>query len=283
MLRGSDRSDALRELVDEIIALVLVTANQFVDALARVAILQLVEMRQRHRMNLNAIGDDELDARQADAVARQFPPTKRAARAGDIEHDRRARFWQLLQADFLLGEIEQSVVNKAFVALSAGERHLLAIAQNFCRLSRADDCRNAELAADDRRMTSSPAEVGDDAFGFFQDRTPIGIGHFSDENRAFLESPELARALDAADFRGSNGFADGQTGEQPFAFLPQPISGQRTGFLQRLYRLGPRLHDEKLTAIASSRPFDVHRLFVMLLDRARPFGQTQDFIVVEHE
>src|SRR5438067_5216694 len=178
MLRGSDRGNALCEFVDEIIALVLVTANQFVDALARVAILQLVEMRQRHRMNLNAIGDDELDARQADAVARQFPPTKRAARAGDIEHDRRARFWQLLQADFLLGEIEQSVVNKAFVALSAGERHLLAIAQNFCRLTCADDCRNAKLAADDRCVTGSPAQVSDDAFGFFEDRTPIGIGHF---------------------------------------------------------------------------------------------------------
>src|SRR5439155_26905141 len=91
MLGGSNRGDALREFVDEIIALVLVPASQFVDAPARLAILQLVEMHKRHRMNLNAIGDDELDARQADAMARQFPPTKRPARAGDIEHDRRPR------------------------------------------------------------------------------------------------------------------------------------------------------------------------------------------------
>ena len=240
-------------------------------------------MRQRHRMNLNAIGDDELDARQADAVARQFPPTKRAARAGDIEHDRRARFWQLLQADFLLGEIEQSVVNKAFVALSAGERHLLAIAQNFCRLTCADDCRNAKLAADDRCVTGSPAEVGDDAFGFFEDRTPIGIGHFGNEDAAFLKLAELARAFDAADFRGSNCLTDGQTGEHSLAFFLEPISGERAGFFQRLHGLRSRLHDEDLTGVAISRPFDVHGLFVMLLDRARPFGQTQDFIVVEHE
>src|SRR5205814_5591536 len=100
MLGGSDRGDALCKFVDEIIAPVLVTASQFVDAPARLAILQLIEMCQRHRMNLNAIGDDELDARQADAVARQLPPAKRAARAGDVEHDRRARFRQLFKLTF---------------------------------------------------------------------------------------------------------------------------------------------------------------------------------------
>ena len=132
-------------------------------------------------------------------------------------------------------------------------------------------------------MTGASAQIGDDAFGFFEDRTPIRVGHFGDENGAFLKFAELARALDAADFRGSDCLADGQTGERSIAFFLQAISSERTCLLQRLHRLGPRLHDEKLTAISISRPFDVHRPFIMLLDRARPFGQTQDFIVVEHE
>src|SRR5437773_8784938 len=125
MLRGSDAGDALREFVDEIIALVLVTASQFLNPPARLSILQLIEMHQRHRMNLNAIGDDELDPRQTDAVAWKLPPTKRTAGAGNVEHDRRPRLWQLFETDFLLDELEQAAINETLITFGAGKRHLL--------------------------------------------------------------------------------------------------------------------------------------------------------------
>src|SRR5439155_19250664 len=119
MLRGGDARNALRKLVDEIITLVLVVASQVLDALAHIAILKLVEMHQGHRMNLNAIGNDEFNTRKADSVARQFPPAERAARAGDVEHDRCARVWQFFKTDFFLYEIEQAIVNETFIALGA--------------------------------------------------------------------------------------------------------------------------------------------------------------------
>ena len=224
MLGGSDTGDPLRELVDEIIALVLVAARQFLDAPARLAILQLVEIHQRHRMNLDAIGDDELNPRQTDAVARQLPPTKRGARASDIEHDRRARLWQLFEANFLLGEIEQAVVNKTFIALRAGERHFLAVPQNFCCLTSADNRRNAKLAANDCSVTRATAEVGNDTLRLFENRAPVGIGHFSNEDAALLEFAEIMRAFDATHFCSGNGLADAQTGEEPLAFSLESVS-----------------------------------------------------------
>ena len=87
MLRRRDARNALCEFVDEIIALVFIGARQCLDLPPRLFVFQFVAMHQRHRMNLNPIGDNEFDPRQADAVARQLPPAKRTARARDVEHD----------------------------------------------------------------------------------------------------------------------------------------------------------------------------------------------------
>src|SRR5438067_11198842 len=119
ILRADNASDALRELIDEIVRLVLVPMSQLVDLPTRLVVLQLVEMYQRHRMNLDAIGDDELDPRQADTVARQLPPAKCSIGTRDVEHDRRARLWQFFEARALLCKIEHAVVKEALVALGA--------------------------------------------------------------------------------------------------------------------------------------------------------------------
>ena len=75
-------------------------------------------------------------------------------------------------------------------------------------------------------MASAPAKVGDDAFGPFENRSPIGVGHFGDENASLFEFAEFARALDAAHFCRGDGFANAEAGEKAFAFFLEPISGK---------------------------------------------------------
>src|SRR5207249_266511 len=111
------------------------------------------------------------------AVAWKLPPTKRSARAGDVEQDRRPRLWQFFQTDFLLDELEQAAINETLITFGAGKRYLLAVAQNLRRFTRADNCRNAELATHDGCVARAPAEIGDDPLGFFENRPPIGIRH----------------------------------------------------------------------------------------------------------
>ena len=234
-------------------------------------------------MNLNAIGDYEFDSRQADAIARQLPPAKGAAGACDVEHDWRPRFGQFFQADLFLGEIEQAVVNETLVALGARERDLLALPQNLRRLAGAHDRRDTEFATHDCRVASAPAQIGDDAFGLFENRSPIGISHFGDENAAFFELAEIACAFDTACLRGGYRFSNAKARKQPLSFFLQSISGNRAGFFQGLHRLRSRLKDENLARVAIFRPFDIYGSLVMVLDRARPFCQAQNLGITEHK
>ena len=132
-------------------------------------------------------------------------------------------------------------------------------------------------------MTRAPAEIGDDAFGLFENRSPIRVGHFSDQNAALFELAEFARAPNSTRFRRRDGIANTQTRQQTFAFFFQPISRKRAGFFQCLHRLRSGLKNKNLTCIAVFRPLDVHGLLVMLFDGASPFCQAQNFIVPECE
>src|SRR5205823_11431624 len=112
-----------------------------------------------------------------------------------------------------------------FVALGARERHLLTVLQNPCRLARTDDRRNPKFTAHDCRVASAPAQIGDDAFGLFENGSPIGISHFGDENAAFFELAEIACAFDAARLRGGYRFSNAKARKQPLSFFLQSKSG----------------------------------------------------------
>ena len=124
-----------------------------------------------------------------------------------------------------LGEIEQALVNETFVALGARQRHILTVPQNPCRLAGAHDCRNPKFATHNCRVASAPAQIGDDAFGFLENRPPIGVRHFGDENAAFFELAEIACAFDAARLRGGYRFSNAKARKQPLSFFLEPISG----------------------------------------------------------
>ena len=134
-------------------------------------------MHQRHRMDLDVVADDELHAREADAVGRQPPPAERRRRIGEVEHHLRAGRRQRLRGRASsTSKSARAFVDEALVALGAGDRHLLLVVQHVRRVAGADDRRQAELAADDRRMRGAAAMVGDDRRGALHDRHPVRVG-----------------------------------------------------------------------------------------------------------
>ena len=80
------------------------------------------------------------------------------------------------EIDLLDLELGDALVDEAFVALGAGDGDLLLVVQHVRRVAGADDRRQAEFAADDRRMRGAPAVIGDDRRGALHDRHPVRIG-----------------------------------------------------------------------------------------------------------
>ena len=119
--RRGDRADALREPVDEVRGLVGVPRGHRVDLPlhggreGRVA-------RQRQRVHADPAREDELHAREADAVARQQRLPERVLRVADVEQDLRARPRQRGGIDLLDVEAERARVDASGLAFGARER-----------------------------------------------------------------------------------------------------------------------------------------------------------------
>ena len=65
---------------------------------------------------------------------------------------------------------------------------------------RTDDTRNAQFAADDRRVAGHAARIGNNRFCFLHGRNPVGSGHFRDQNFAFVERINQRRVQDDVRF-----------------------------------------------------------------------------------
>ena len=68
MKGGGDTGQPARKPVDEIFGLVGIAGGQLGDSRFGGLVLQRVVMDQRHRMDLDMSADDELHAREADAI-----------------------------------------------------------------------------------------------------------------------------------------------------------------------------------------------------------------------
>ena len=76
-------------------------------------------MRQRHRMHLDQVADDELHAHKADAVGRQPPPAERRGGVGEVEHDPGAGLRHIVEAQIDHLERGGTFIDEALIALGA--------------------------------------------------------------------------------------------------------------------------------------------------------------------
>ena len=166
-------------------------------------------VQHRHRVHLDVLVDHELHAREADAVVRQKRERKSLLGIGEVQHDLRAWPLKRLEARLLHVKGEFAVIDKAGVALRAGNRDDLAFLERFGAMLGPNDGWNAELTADDGGMAGAPAAVGDDGAGALHHRLPVGVGHVGDQHVAALHAFHLGRAAHQTRGAGADLLADG--------------------------------------------------------------------------
>ena len=185
----------------------------------------------------------------------------------------RSQFPKILTLDV---EVEQAFVDEARIALGAGDRDLLAVAEQLGASLGADDGRQAQLAADDGRVAGPAAAIGDDGRRLLHDRFPVGIGLVGDEHLAVAELMQVLHLLDHAHRPPADLLADAPAADQHPALGPQLVDLDRVRLLLRLDGLGTCLDDEQLACPPVLGPFHVHRRgpaalgAVVVLDQAGP-------------
>ena len=181
---GRNHGDALRKFVDEELRFVVVAGGQVVELRSDRGVFDFVVVEERERMGLDVARDNELLARQADAIVRDEGKREGLFRIGDVHHDLRARAFDLVQIRAFDVEWQPAFVNHR-CPLRAGDGDLLAVFERVVPCSVPTIAGKSELATDDRRVAGASTAIGDDGGGFFHHRFPIGIGFLSDQNVAF--------------------------------------------------------------------------------------------------
>ena len=111
---------------------------------------------------------------------------QRSAASGfaEVQQHVRARLRHGGEIEVLDRVLGDAVVDRTDVALGAGHRDALPVAQHARRVAGADDRGQPELAAHDRGVRRAAAVVGHDRGGAFHDRHPVGVRDLGDEDRA---------------------------------------------------------------------------------------------------
>ena len=125
VVRRRDAGDAAGERIDEVFGLVRVGARELDDLRTCSLVLEIVEVHECHRMDLDQIADDELHAGEPHAVGGQAPPAKGRCRVGQVDHHFGARLGDLVDVDVAHFEIGSTRIDMTVVALGArnGDLH----------------------------------------------------------------------------------------------------------------------------------------------------------------
>src|SRR3569832_1549420 len=181
-----DGADALGESLDVNAPRVGVAGDEGIDLPAQGRREPLV-VDERARMDADAGGDDELDAREAHAVVRQLTYVERILRIADVDHDMGLGSQQRGEIDGLGAKRQRARVHQSRVSLGAGHGDGRARGDALRRVAATHDSGDAQFACDDGCVTGAAAAIGDDGGRDLHHRLPIGIGDVGHQHLARLE------------------------------------------------------------------------------------------------
>ncbi len=232
-------------------------------------------------MGLDRLADDELHAREADAVVRQERGLEGQIRVAQVDHDLGGRPGHLAHVGAIDVEGDLARVDPRGIPLGAGNGDRLAGGNGRRAVARSNDRRDAQLTGDDRSVAGAPAAIGDDRGGGLHHGLPVRRRHVRHQHLARLEARQLLDVPDRARRSGGDHLADGSALRDDLALTVQDV-----GLEHRLpalggHRLGAGLHQIELAVEAVLGPLHVHRLAVVALDLDRVVGELQDVLVVE--
>src|SRR3989338_1184478 len=111
-------------------------------------------MYERKRMDLDAVVDNELLTRQADALVGNEAVGERTRRIAHIHHDLNFfRQFKVLEIRLFDGKLQLSSIHEPRCAFGATHRNFLAALDRVRSGAGADDAGYAELPRNDGRMT----------------------------------------------------------------------------------------------------------------------------------
>src|SRR3989344_2638060 len=181
--RGGDGANTFGEAADKVGAAVRISSRQPVDVPLFI-LAEFVIFQQRARVRLDAVIDDEFQAREPHAVIRQERIFKGLIGIADIYHDFRARPVRGIRRYPVDAEFLLALVDTPGIALGATHRHLHAGADDLGGVAATHDRRDAQLTRDNGGVTGAPATVGDNPGGGFHYRLPVGVGHVGHQHLA---------------------------------------------------------------------------------------------------
>ena len=228
-------------------------------------------------MHADVLVDDELQAREADALVGQALECERELGVADVHHDLGRRRRHAVERDVVDDDRQQAGVDVARVAFRTGHGHRIAFGEHLGGIAAADDRGNAKLARDDRRMAGATAAVGDDRPRALHHRLPVGVGHLGDQHVARLHAVHFGGGADEPHRALPDLLTDRASARQHLGGLLEAIPAQRIVGVLRAHGFRPRLQHVELAVVTVAAPFDVHRALVMLLDGHRDARELLDF------
>mmetsp|Transcript_119800 Transcript_119800/g.301182 ORF Transcript_119800/g.301182 Transcript_119800/m.301182 type:complete len:485 (+) Transcript_119800:1214-2668(+) len=231
-------------------------------------------------MDPDGVVDHELEASQTDAIIGQLPECEGGLRVAHVHHDLHAHLRDFAQVLLRALELEQALIDVPRVALGARHRDFLAHSKLVRRIAAANDCRNAQLASDDRGVASAATAVSDNGSSLLHDWLPIRIRHVCHQHLPLLEVAHLIDALQDVHLAGADALANCASARQDTrALLQHLVVLNDTDLLLRGHGLWTGLHNVQLSIVAIAGPLDVHGTAVMLLDLHSHDCQVLDLFV----
>mmetsp|Transcript_6288 Transcript_6288/g.14487 ORF Transcript_6288/g.14487 Transcript_6288/m.14487 type:complete len:510 (-) Transcript_6288:1331-2860(-) len=223
--RRRQSGHTLRNLVDIELLWAGIPPHTLVHQGLRLGI-QGVIVQECLRVNTDGVVDHKLQAGQANALVGQLTEAEGSLRVSYVHHDLQANLWQLSQVLHILLELQLTLVDEARVALCAGDRHCITLADLLCGITTADNGWDAQLTCNDGSVASAATTVGDDGTGLLHDGLPIRICHVSHQHLALIELGHLINAREDVHLAAADALADGT-----------PLRDRLTALLQHLVLL----------------------------------------------
>ncbi len=287
--RGSHLGDPGRQAIDEVVGGSVEVGAERGDLGPDAWVADLVRLEQRHGVHPDPVRHEELDAHQAHARTGQLRQMEGHIGVRDVEHQGHGRLGQLREIDLVALEVEEAVIDAAFVAFGARDRDRLAVCEHSGRVARSDYAGNSALARDDRCVAGASAALGDDRRCALEDRLPVRVGHLGDQHVALAKLVDRANRADDSGRTRSDTRPDALAADDWRSAFLQPKDLERRTRRDPVNRLRSCLQHVELALSAVATPFDVHRhgasgaLGVVLFDQDARARQLQHLVVAQHE
>ena len=217
-------------------------------------------------MHTNVIIDDELETSKTNTGIWDLTEIKCQLRVTNIHSDLDWNLWQHTTRNFSYFSLNQAVINMAFIALCARDRHHHAILQMLSCIAATNHCRNAQLTSNNRRVTSTATTISHNRRSALHDWLPVRVSHISNQYVTRLYTVHLAWITNHANWACTNLLTNRTTFGENLRCALELVTHLYLPSSLTLHRLWSCLQDVNTAVLTIFTPLDIHWTTVVLLN-----------------